>query len=194
MLDFIWITRSSSPKALTTMFITLYRTRAISGRWSDFRYLSIFIYVYRLQHRPLQRGCWDGLFKLKYLKKNNLSKAVVLFRFCSVDLFRLWVCTWTNYFVEEVGGTLEGFYCQHTVSVYFYTLDLQQLILGSLPFRFAVYTLQCVCVCVCCSTDTVLQNINDIFFPFGCYRIVRFKFMLLLISCSIRLYGCTFSS
>lgn len=49
---------------------------------------------------------------------------------------------------EEVRGTLEDFYCQHTVSVYFYTLDLQQLILGSLPFRFAVYTLLCVCVCV----------------------------------------------
>lgn len=50
---------------------------------------------------------------------------------------------------EEVRGTLEDFYCQHTVSVYFYTLDLQQLILGSLPFRFAVYTLQCVRVRVC---------------------------------------------
>ena len=83
--------------------------------------------------------------------------------FVSVLLYNR-VYTWTNelFCTLEVRGTPEGFYCQHTVSVYFWTLELVQFIFRSIIIGFAVY----ITVCVCCSMDTVLWNVIWSFFSF----------------------------
>lgn len=90
-------------------------------------------------------GVEEGLFIQLVFKKKKKKKSKAVVSSCFVDFIVLIM----SLSVVKARGTLEDFYCRHTVSVYFSrALDLIPFILTSYHWIPPVYITVCVCVAV----------------------------------------------